>query len=107
MATLAAPSGLSVPPFVTVTHVGETTGAEAYPISNEASGKHFTANAATVAFLESLRSTGSSTAATRAAGLRQEAAEALLGQFMRFGVAVQKGVTNTDSPRPSQPLELR
>jgi hypothetical protein len=102
-----APLDLSIPPFVVVTHVGADTGAEAYTISNEVSGKHFTANAATVEFLEALRTTGSFTRALHATGLPESTAQTLLAQFIRFGVAVVPGTTQRDAAPAVAPLESR
>lgn len=98
---------LSVPPFVVVTYVGVDLGADPYTVSNEVSGKQFSANAPTVAFLEAVRATGSYRAALKAAGMSAPAGEQLLAQLIRFGVVVSRGQTNRDAPAPVTPLESR
>ncbi|MEO0764706.1 MAG: hypothetical protein AAFY75_01710 [Pseudomonadota bacterium] len=94
---------LYVPSFVVITLVGP----EEYAVSNEASGRHFHANRPTVEFIEALRTSGSFAEATSKTRMPEQTAQALLEQLKRFGVAVQRGHTNTETANPAIPLESR
>ena len=98
---------LCVPPFVTITHVGVHTGAGAYTICNETSGRYFAANAATVTFLEALNRTGSVSRALSRSGIAKAHGDHLIEQMMRFGVLVERGHTRRDTNRPKAPIESR
>ncbi|MEL6466191.1 MAG: M50 family metallopeptidase [Pseudomonadota bacterium] len=100
-------SDLYVPSFVSVNYAGLNKGDAEYTVSNEASGRHFSANGPTVEFIEAIRSLGSLQHAAAQSRMPTEAAQALLVQLMRFGVVVQRGQTNQETTKAKAPFEAR
>ena len=80
-----------VPKHVTITDVSPKTGEAAFVICNEASGRHFRANAAVVRFLTAVNGTGSVGSALRDAEIHPSQATALVDEMKRAGVLVERG----------------
>ena len=94
-----------VPTFVTITEVTETGATDPeFVISNEATGKYFTADRATVLFLEAINRTKSVTAALRDVPMIETQVKPLLGKLRNAGVLVQAGDT-VRAPAPKSPIE--
>ena len=98
---------LSLPSFVVITRVEDAQGTGSdYVVSNEATGRYFLANQATVSLLDGLRRTGNLAQALYEAGIGQADGKAILEQLMRYGVVVQRGVTH-QAQAPKAPLESK
>ncbi|MEL7212139.1 MAG: hypothetical protein AAGK92_05715 [Pseudomonadota bacterium] len=98
-------SQLSVPVFVTVTDVTPPGATEPeFVISNDATGKHFRANRATVQFLDALKRLGSVQAAANEVGLLPQHVTSMMGQLRGAGVVIERGVT-TPAAKPKAPIE--
>jgi putative peptide zinc metalloprotease protein len=103
--TAAAARQLAIPPFVTITDV--TPAGQHDPefvICNEATGKYFKANRATVQFIDALRRTGSVQTALSDAGIMALHADALIKPLVASGVLTESGKT-AQTPAPKPPVE--
>ncbi len=98
---------LILPTFITITRVDDTHGTGSdYVVSNEATGRYFLANQATVTLLDVLRRTGNLASALQEAGVNQADGKVILEQLVRYGVVVQRGVTH-HVQSPKAPLESK
>ena len=97
---------ISVPGFVTVTDVSPPHAAEPeYVISNEATGRHFLANRATVQFFDALRQSGSVERALASAGISTDRGKLLLQNLLDHGVLTRPGETLAKAPAARSPVE--
>lgn len=103
---------LEVPPFVTfhdVTRAGATE--PEFVLTNDATGKYFTANRSTVHFIEALRQTGSVGAAFARAEIEPTHRQNLVNSLMQAGIIVEKGSTKKAqahrAPLESKLISLR
>ncbi len=98
---------MRVQKFVTVVSVGEEKGEARFVVTNEATGRHFSANRTSVNHLESLRRFGDPTRAAREARLDPADAARLLGTLVKHGVVVAPGSTKADETPAKGPVEGR
>jgi hypothetical protein len=96
-----------VPRHVTITDVSRQEGDPAFVICNEASGRHFRANAAVVAFLTAVNTSGSIARALAEAGLHPSQAGPMVEQMKRTGVLVVRGASGDAGAVPKGPIEGR
>lgn len=81
-----------VPKYVTITDVSSRSGGEAsFVVCNEATGRHFRANAAVVRFLTAINGSGSIARALQDADIHPSQARALVEEMQRAGVLVVRG----------------
>ena len=98
---------VSVPSFVVITDVSADDAVEPeFIISNEATGKHFSANRLTVQFLDAVKRTGSLRAAAAEVGLLEPHFKAVLAQLRKAGVVIELGQT-AEAPAPKAPVESK
>ena len=98
---------VSVPSFVVITDVSADDAAEPeFIISNEATGKHFSANRLTVQFLDAVKRTGSLRAAAAEVGLLEPHFKAVMAQLRKAGVVIELGQT-AEAPAPKAPVESK
>ena len=97
--------GIRISSAVSVHNLGTVRGAEKpFVITNEATGQHFSADAATVRFLDALRQSGDGALAAQRANIAPEHAARLVQNFARRGIAA--GVdTGDDNKAASGPIE--
>ncbi|MEL6995596.1 MAG: hypothetical protein AAGK67_13270 [Pseudomonadota bacterium] len=101
-------SSFTIPPFVAITDVSFEDAEDAeYVISNEATGRYFSANRETVTFLQVLKDNGSVPVALHYAGIPEEQGKRLLQQLVDSGVLVQAGATQAKAPSNKAPLESK
>lgn len=94
-----------VPHFITVTNVTPKGGdSPEFVISNEATGRYFMANTATVQFFTALKTHRSVPAAMQAAGLDPQIAAGLVKRLMDHGLLIRAGDTQTPAA-PKAPIE--
>jgi hypothetical protein len=88
-----------VSPAVSIYDLGAARGADqAFVITNEATGQHFSADAPTVQFLDALRRTGEIPASAAQAGLALEHGVALVQQFAQRGIVAGLDVDVPNTP---------
>ncbi|MBM7070298.1 hypothetical protein [Actibacterium sp. 188UL27-1] len=96
---------IAVPGFVTITDVTADGAAEPeFVISNEATGKYFRANRATVQFLDALKRFGSIDAAAAETGLLPPHVTGMMEQLRSAGIVIETGQTR-QALAPKAPLE--
>lgn len=94
-----------VPPFISINDVTPAGVVEPeYVLTNEATGKFYKVNRATVQFLDGLRRTGSVPAALQQAQISPALANGFLAPLLQAGVLVVPGETQS-APAPKAPLE--
>lgn len=97
-----------VPGFVTITEVTEDGAATPeYVLSNEATGRHFSANRTTVAFFDALRARGHVAQAMADCGLPEPVAANLLKRMFDHGLVVRTGETIATPAKAKSPLETK
>lgn len=98
---------LSVPPFITISDVTQDDATEReYVLTNEATGKFFKLNQATVQFLDCLKRTGSVDASLDEVKVLPQLREGFLAPLLASGVLVEVGKTRQSS-KPNTPMESK
>ncbi|MCY4179523.1 MAG: hypothetical protein OXD48_04490, partial [Litoreibacter sp.] len=98
-------ANIRVSSAIAITDLGASKPASArYVVTNEATGRHFSADPGAVAFLETLRRTGSVEASAVSAGIAPAQAGQLLGILARNGVVAGDGL-DADKSGTRQPIE--
>lgn len=96
-----------VPPFISINDVTPTGATEPeYVLTNEATGKFYKVNRATVQFLDGLKRTGSVATALEHAQISPALANGVLTPLIQAGVLVSPGETNS-TPAPKAPIESK
>ncbi len=102
------PGALVAPGFVTFTDVTPKGALEQeYVISNEATGKFFLANRATVQFFVHLKESGSVKQAFASAGIPAQRGEDLVKRLVQAGLLVRPGQTLSEADKKTAPLESK
>lgn len=100
-------SEIFAPSFVVITETTPDGRSEPeFVISNEATGKYFSANRATVQFFSALKETGQVNAALLRAGISTEQGEQLIKGMLQTGILVRAGQTMSSGPVKA-PLESK
>jgi hypothetical protein len=94
-----------LPPFISINDVTPTGASEVeFVLTNEATGKFYKVNRATVQFLESLKKTGSVHKALSDAQIPTTLQDGLIAPLVQAGVLVTPGETHL-APAPKAPIE--
>ncbi|MFK7752889.1 MAG: hypothetical protein AB8B51_10085 [Sedimentitalea sp.] len=98
----------AAPGFVTITDVTQPGAQEPeFVIANEATGKYFGANQSAVQLFIALKETGSAHAAIAKCRLPEAMGHRLIERFLKSGVIVRPGQTETPDKAQSTPIESR
>ncbi|MEM9582353.1 MAG: hypothetical protein AAGA08_04490 [Pseudomonadota bacterium] len=104
----AAYARLAAPGFVTFTDVTPPGSDELeFVITNEATGKYFLANRATVQFFSIVKETGSVPVALAKAGIPAQQGENLVKRLVQSGLLVRSGETQSEAEKKKTPIESK
>ncbi len=98
---------MRVQTFVTVVPVGLRDGMDSYVITNEVTGRHFSANKPSVAFLEALKRHRDPIRSAVEAGLTPQEGARLLESYLQHGLVVDPGKTRASGSAAKGPIEGR
>ena len=84
-------SPIRVSNAITITDL-KTSDTARYVVTNEATGRHFAADAVAIRFLDGLRASGTVTAAAARAGIAGDQSARLTETFLRNGIAAGDGL---------------